>query len=539
MACNLICSSRLRSAAPAEIMSILKLSTDMKKGFATVLLSIALSVLAAYGVTKAANLGENSIVSKDGTQAITRTVNLSQSEYPDLTYAAESAVQAVVYVGVTVTQQYQMDDPLFRFFPFLFGDTPQQREQKGSGSGVIIRPDGYIVTNNHVVANATKIEVTLNDNEKYPATVIGTDPATDIALIKIDAENLPTVPFGDSDDLRLGEWVLAVGSPLGYELRSTVTAGIVSAKGRSMNFGSNENPYSRGQSRSSQLRIESFIQTDAAVNPGNSGGALVNKTGELVGINTAIVSQDGSYSGYSFAVPVNIVKKIVGDLIDFGSVKRAVLGISMLNLSDELAVTLKYESLSDMLKKMKLSSPEGVYIEEVANGGAADKAGIKKEDILLSIDGKKVKDGASVQVIVNSFHPGDKADMTVMRDGKEKTFQVEFLGSVAENGVEVSKGEVAFYGAVLKEASKETLDRLGLSAGVEIVSIGSGMMQESGATEGLVITYVNDQPVRTPQDVVDIAKRAERSVYIEGYTSSGRRAFFGFGKETQSETRNR
>lgn len=503
----------------------------MKKGFATVALSIALSMLAAYGVTKAADLDGANNVSDKGTGTVTTTVNLSQSDYPDLTYAAESAVQAVVYVGVTVTQQYQMDDPLFRFFPFLFEGTPQQREQKGSGSGVIIRPDGYIVTNNHVVANATKVEVTLNNNEKYPATVIGTDPATDIALIKIEAENLPTVPFGDSDNLRLGEWVLAVGSPLGYQLRSTVTAGIVSAKGRSMNFGASENPYSRGQSRSSQLHIESFIQTDAAVNPGNSGGALVNKTGELVGINTAIVSQDGSYSGYSFAVPVNIVKKIVGDLIDFGSVKRAVLGISMLNLSDELAVTLKYESLSDMLKKMKLSSPEGVYIEEVANGGSADKAGIKKEDILVAIDGSKVTTASAVQVKVNSYHPGDKATVTVIRDGKEKQIDVVFQGSIAENGTEVSKGEIAFFGATLKEASKETLEKLGLSNGVEVVSIGPGKMQESGAAEGLVITYVNDQPVKTPQDVVDIAKVARRSVYIEGVTASGRKAFFGFGNE--------
>lgn len=500
----------------------------MKKNLVTVLLSIGLSMLAAYGVTKAADINDGTkVVAQDGT--ITKTVNLSQSEYPDLTYAAESAVKAVVYVGVTITQQYQMDDPFYRFF---FGNVPQQqREQQGSGSGVIIRPDGYIVTNNHVVANATKIEVTLDDNKKYPAKIIGTDPATDIALIKIEAENLPTISFGDSDALRLGEWVLAVGSPLGYQLRSTVTAGIVSAKGRSMNFGQGQqNPYG-GSRGGNQLHIESFIQTDAAVNPGNSGGALVNKTGDLVGINTAIVSQDGSYSGYSFAVPVNIVKKIVGDLIDFGSVKRAVLGISMSDLNENLADALKYDSVEDMMKKMKLSSLEGVYIAEVSDGGSADKAGIRKGDILLTIDGSKVTNGASVQEKVNSYHPGDKAVMTVLRDGKEKEFSVEFQESAAGNGVAAANGEIAFYGAALRSASRETLARFGLTSGVEVVSLGSGRMLEAGASEGLVIVYVNDQPVKSPQDVVNIAKAAKRSVYIEGVTADGRKAYFGFGKD--------
>ena len=340
----------------------------MKKGLLTVVLSVLFSVLAAYGVVKAATVNEGDNVTRTENGTVTKTVNLAQSDYPDLTYAAEAAVDAVVYVEVTVTQQYQMTDPFFRFF---FGDEgPQTREQQGSGSGVIIRPDGYIVTNNHVVANATKVQVTLNNNKVYDAKVIGTDPATDVALIKIDAQGLPTLPFGDSDQLRLGEWVLAVGSPLGYQLRSTITAGIVSAKGRSMAHDPRER-------NNGGIQIESFIQTDAAVNPGNSGGALVNKTGELVGINTAIVSQTGAYSGYSFAVPVNIVKKVVEDLIDFGSVKRAVLGIAMSDLSEGLAKNLKYDSVDDMLKKLKLSSPEGVYIREVAKGSSADKAGMK------------------------------------------------------------------------------------------------------------------------------------------------------------------
>jgi Trypsin-like serine proteases, typically periplasmic, contain C-terminal PDZ domain len=485
-------------------------------------------MLAAFGVTKAANVGGSDTPSRNDNSTV-KTVNLAQSDYPDLSYAAESAVNAVVYIGVTITQQFQLDDPFFRFF---FGDVaPQQRQQQGSGSGVIIRPDGYIVTNNHVVGNATKIEVTLNDNKKYEAKLIGADPATDIALIKIDAEGLPTIPFGDSDQLRLGEWVLAVGSPLGYQLRSTVTAGIVSAKGRSMHFGQQENPYSNRNSQSPQLQIESFIQTDAAVNPGNSGGALVNKTGELVGINTAIVSQDNSYSGYSFAVPVNIVKKIVGDLIDFGSVKRAVLGISMLDLNEGAAASLKYDSVDDMMKKLKLSSLDGVYIGEVAKGGSASKAGVKEGDVLISVDGTKVSNGAAVQEKVNGYRPGDKATLVVIRDGKEKEIEVTFQGSVAENGTEVSAGEIAFFGATLRKASKETLEKLGLQQGVEVVSVGSGKMLDAGATEGLVITYVNDQPVGKPQDVIDIAKAAKRSVYVEGVTANGRKCFFGFGKD--------
>lgn len=496
--------------------------SEMKKGLVTVVLSVLFSVLAAYGVVKAATVNEGDNVTRTENGTVTKTVNLAQSDYPDLTYAAEAAVDAVVYVEVTVTQQYQMTDPFFRFF---FGDEgPQTREQQGSGSGVIIRPDGYIVTNNHVVANATKVQVTLNNNKVYDAKVIGTDPATDVALIKIDAQGLPTLPFGDSDQLRLGEWVLAVGSPLGYQLRSTITAGIVSAKGRSMAHDPRER-------NNGGIQIESFIQTDAAVNPGNSGGALVNKTGELVGINTAIVSQTGAYSGYSFAVPVNIVKKVVGDLIDFGSVKRAILGIAMSDLNEGLAKDLKYDSVDDMLKKLKLSSPEGVYIREVAKGSSADKAGMKEGDVIVAIDGTDVKSGSSVQVKVNSFHPGDKAKVKVVRDGKEKELEVTFQGSSTENGTVVGDGEIAFFGTTLKEASKETLAKFGLKKGVEVTSVGSGKMLEAGASEGMVITYVNDQPVGTPQDVLNIAKSAKRAVYIEGVTANGRKAFFGFSKE--------
>lgn len=510
----------------------------MKKGFVTVMLSVLLSVLAAYGVVKAATVDYGDKVARSERGVEYRTVNLSQSDYPDFTYAAESAVDAVVYVEVTVTQRYQLTDPFYRFF---FGEDrePQLRKQQGSGSGVIVRPDGYIVTNNHVVANATEIKVTLTNNKTYDAKIIGTDPATDVALLKIDGQGLPTIPFGDSDQLRLGEWVLAIGSPLGYQLRSTITAGIVSAKGRAMGGGAYENdPYGRISGRS-QLQIESFIQTDAAVNPGNSGGALVNKKGELVGINTAIVSQTGSYSGYSFAIPSNIVRKVVGDLIDFGSVKRAVLGISMSEISEGLVTALnqdlpkseQYSSLDDLMKKLKLSSLDGVYIREVVKGGAADKAGIQVGDVLTKIDGVEMANGGAVQEKVNSFHPGDKAKITIIRGGKEKNVEVTFQSSSSETGTEVAEGEIAFYGTTLKAASQEALEKFGLKNGVEIVSVSTGKMLEAGASEGFIITFVNDQPVSKPQDVVDIAKAARRSIYIEGITANGRKAYFGFGKD--------
>ena len=433
--------------------------------------------------------------------------NLSAQDYPDFTYAAETAVNGVVYVEVTINQNYpsnQINDPFFRFF---FGDEvqPQSRERKGSGSGVIIREDGYIVTNNHVVADASKVRVTLYNDKTYDATVVGTDPATDVALIKIDEKGLPVIPFADSDELRLGEWVLAIGSP--YDLRSTITAGIVSAKGRSM-------PHYNGE-----FKIESFIQTDAAVNPGNSGGALVNKKGELVGVNTAIISQTGSYTGYSFAVPSNIVKKIVSDLIDFGSVRRAKLGITMTAVDEKVA------------SEMKLSSLKGVYIVEVSKGGAADKAGLKKGDVLLSIDSKQVSGPSALQEVVNSYHPGDVATIKYVRDGKEKTAKVTFLGDAAPTGTALDDGTVAFYGAKLRTADPKTLSALRIKSGVEIVSAGNGKLAASGATDGLIIRYVNDQPVSKPQDVVDQAAKAKRAIVIEGLTPSGKSVFFALAKE--------
>ena len=469
------------------------------------LLSAMVAGLTAFAVVKYAVFNQEPTIVQVDEGARFRTVNLSGDNWPDFTYAAESAVDAVVYVRVKATQAApEMPGSIFDFF---FGmpqqGTPRQREKVGSGSGVIIREDGYIVTNNHVIEGATEIEVTLNNNEKYSAVLVGTDPATDVALLKVEAKGLPFIPFADSDKLRLGEWVIAIGSP--YDLRSTITAGIVSAKGRSM-------PNYTGE-----FKIESFIQTDAAVNPGNSGGALVDKAGRLVGINTAIISQTGSYTGYSFAVPSNIVKKIVYDLIDFGSVKRAMLGITMQPIDDKIA------------EELKLSSRNGVYIVEVLKNSAADKAGLKKGDVLVAVDSVKITTPSSVQEVVSRFSPGDKAELTVIRDGKEKTFEVVFKGTAQENGTVADDGSVAFYGSALKAADKETLEKFGLKNGVQIVELGAGKLKDAGAVEGFIILYVNDQPVKTPQEVVEIVKKSKRSVFVEGITPSGRTGYFGFG----------
>ncbi|HIZ86446.1 MAG TPA: Do family serine endopeptidase [Candidatus Coprenecus stercoravium] len=436
------------------------------------------------------------------TGAVVRNVSIS-GEYPDFTYAAESSVNAVVYVKVVKrSEQPQGPSSLFEYF-FGFGDS-MPREQVGTGSGVIISEDGFIVTNNHVVSGATEIEVTVGDKKTFKAEIVGTDPATDVALLKIDAKGLPTIPMGDSDKLRLGEWVLAIGSP--YGLTSTITAGIVSAKGRSM------------PNYSGEFKIESFIQTDAAVNPGNSGGALVNIKGELVGINTAIVSQTGSYTGYSFAVPVNIVKKIVSDFKEYGSVQRAMLGISMINNSESLK------------EEMKLSTTEGVYIAEVVKGGAAEAAGVRKGDILLSIDSVRISKGAAVQEIINSHRPGDKVTLEILRDGKTLEKEVTLIGKeTQEMNAYNRQGNVNLFGAQLVPAPKDELEKIGIKAGVKVESVEKGKIRDAGIREGFIITYINNSPVVSPQDVAAEVRKAKRSLLIEGFYPDGNLCYYGIG----------
>jgi len=375
----------------------------MKKGVIYLILCVILSGVTAWLVTDKViekQLGpdtQSEALSTDGnadkTSAVSRRI--ITREVPNFSDAAESCVEAVVYVKVVQLAKYQQPSSIY---DLLFGFAQTPKEQVGLGSGVIIRSDGYIVTNNHVVADADVIEVTLENNKTYTAKLVGADAATDIALLKIDAENLPAIELGDSDDLRLGEWVLAIGSP--YDLRSTITAGIVSAKGRSL-------PNYDGQ-----YRVESFIQTDAAVNPGNSGGALVNAVGELVGINTSIISLTGSYAGYSFAVPVNIVKKITDDFIQYGSVQRAMLGVTITDVTSEIA------------KQYNLTEIGGVFVVEVARNGVADKAGIQAGDVIKEINLNKVGNSAALQEQINRLRPGEQAVVTVLRNGSLKEFIV-------------------------------------------------------------------------------------------------------------------
>ncbi len=337
-----------------------------------------------------ADAEETEVISVAGTERKAPQRRIELKEVANLSDAAESALPAVVYVKVTQKARFQQPNSIF---DLLFGFAQTPRDQVGLGSGVIIRPDGYIVTNNHVVAGADVIEVTLENNKVYQAKLVGTDPATDIALIKIDAEDLPAIPIGNSDDLRLGEWVLAIGSP--YDLRSTITAGIVSAKGRSM-------PNYDGQ-----FRVESFIQTDAAVNPGNSGGALVNALGELVGINTSIISLTGSYAGYSFAVPVNIVRKVADDFIEYGAVQRAMLGVGIADVNAQIAA------------QANLTDIAGVYVTTVQKDGPAYKAGIIQGDVIIEINLNPVNNSAALQEQLSKLRPGEKAVVTILREGKQ------------------------------------------------------------------------------------------------------------------------
>lgn len=477
----------------------------MKKNFYLYLfLTVIISGITSYGVVSYINSGEDKPYSyKEETATIHKTTFNAQ-DFPDFTFAAESAVKAVVHVKVVkkgISDSYS----LFDFF-FGYGGRPQEpREQVGAGSGVIIRSDGYIITNNHVIEGANEIEVTLENNQSFSAKVVGADPATDIALLKVEATNLPFLKFGNSDALRLGEWVLAIGNP--YNLRSTITAGIVSAKARSM------------PSLDGEFKIEAFIQTDAAVNSGNSGGALINTAGELVGINTAIASRSGTFTGYSFAVPTTIAKKIVEDIMDFGTVQRALLGVSMQNIDGDLA------------KEKKLDNVRGVYIVDIVKDSPAFKAGIKEGDVLTAINGVKVNSSPSVQEQINRFRPKDEIVVQIMRGGKQKEISVVLEG--ADPNIAMLSGEkeglFKFFGAELKDASKEKLNKLSLSGGVEVINVGEGKFKESGIEAGFIITHINQVPVKNRQELQSVIQRSRRSLLIEGVYPNGKVVYYGMG----------
>ena len=475
----------------------------MKKVFVYFLATALVSSLTAFAVVKLTDKERGDYNENSATLPL-RNVTLSDQLYPDFTFAAETAVKAVVHVKVT---KKGMEQP-FTIYDFFFGyGNPgmSPRNQVNSGSGVIITSDGYIITNNHVIEGADEIVVTLEDNKSYKSRLIGRDPVTDIALLKIDANNLPYLTFGNSDSLRLGEWVIAIGNP--YNLRSTITAGIVSAKGRSM------------PATGEEFKIESFIQTDAAVNPGNSGGALVTTRGELVGINTAIATRTGSYTGYSFAVPSSIAKKVVEDLIDFGSVQRALLGISMQEIDGDLA------------KEEGLEGTNGIYIAEVVRDGAADRSGIKVGDVLLSINGVKVNSGPAVQEQISKYRPKDKVDIELLRNGKQISVSVVLQSKSGDDSKtdNTGNGVIKIFGAELKEAPKELLEKLSLKSGVEVLSVSEGKFRSTGIKKGFVITYVNQNQVSKAADISAIIQSSRRSVLIERGYPDGTVVYYGMG----------
>ncbi|OFX30671.1 MAG: deoxyribonuclease HsdR [Bacteroidetes bacterium GWA2_32_17] len=426
-------------------------------------------------------------------------VSNNNLESPDFTTAAERSVNAVVHVKTKMQGQYYSQNSMFDFF---FGNGSQQYQQPQImpvGSGVCISSDGYIVTNNHVVNNSDYIEVVLDDKRSFTAKLIGTDATTDIALLKIDAENLPFIPYGNSDNLKIGEWVLAVGNP--FNLTSTVTAGIVSAKARNINI--------------SQYSIESFIQTDAAVNPGNSGGALVNTSGELVGINTAIASQTGNYVGYSFAVPVNIVKKVVADLLEFGEVQRAYLGINIASVDQKLAA------------EKGISETQGVYIDDVYDNGAAAIAGIVKGDVIIGVNEFIVKDIPQLQGQLSKYRPGDKIKLGIMRG--DKKLIVDVVLKNRDNGTAVVKSvDATILGAKFQSISGDDKQRLRLNSGLKVSDIGNGKLKAVGIRNGFIITSINHQSVTSIDEAKNIIEQAKGVVLVEGVYTNGMYAYFSF-----------
>lgn len=468
-------------------------------------------------------------------------LNAVAAENTDFTTAAESTVNGVVHIKATVNpKQYadngggngnrgggrQYSDPIEEFL-FGFGgrgggnfQRPQPQPRIGAGSGVIISTDGYIMTNNHVIDGADELEVTLNDNRKFSAKLIGTDPATDIALIKIDAKDLPTIPFGDSEKLKIGEWVLAVGNP--FNLTSTVTAGIVSAKGRGISMGGDRS------------KIESFIQTDAAVNPGNSGGALVNTKGELIGINTAIYSETGNFAGYSFAVPMSIAGKVANDLKQFGTVQRAMLGVMMRSVSDIADVlgdpkipSAMKEELTALKAMIKVS--EGACVADFADRSTAKEAGIEKGDVIVAVNGAKIKSANALQEQINKYRPGDKVEVTVNRNGTVKTFNVELRNAQGSTAVVKSSADSAdVLGAAFSALSDKQKRDLGVSYGIEVTGLLNGKLKNAGITKGFIIMIANDQKISSPEQLEGLVGKLlkggtdDQYLVIKGFYPNGR-----------------
>lgn len=438
----------------------------------------------------------------------------------DLTYAAEKALPAVVHIKNAQNSKTQMvevpDDPFGGFFDFFGFGNPgggsrqqqiQTPKRQLTGSGVIISEDGYIVTNNHVVEGADELTVTLNDNREFSARVVGTDKSTDLALIKVSGKNLPTLPIGNSDNLKVGEWVIAVGNP--YNLNNTVTAGIVSAKARGLG--------------ATQGGVESFIQTDAAINQGNSGGALVNVQGELVGINAMLYSQTGSYSGYGFAIPTVIMNKVVDDIKKYGSVQRVILGIQGGDVINYI------NAQKEEGKTVDLGTNEGVYVDKVSEEGNGAEIGLHKKDVIVKFDGKKVTKMSELQQLLNTKRPGDKASITFLRDKKEITKTIT-LKNAQGTTKPIEQADIDVLGGQFRPITDTTKKQLNIKFGLEVMKINSGALRNAGINRGFIIQKVNDEVVNSIEGLQRLVKIASTSkdpvLYIQGVYPTGKKAYY-------------
>ena len=442
----------------------------------------------------------------------------------DLTQAAENSLHAVVHIKSTQEAKTRTVQQAPDIFDFFFGDGRGQQRQVqtqprvGFGSGVIISKDGYIVTNNHVIDGADEISVKLNDNREFKGRVIGTDPSTDLALVKIEGDDFPTIPVGDSEALKVGEWVLAVGNP--FNLTSTVTAGIVSAKARTLGV------YGIGG-------VESFIQTDAAINQGNSGGALVNAKGELVGINAVLSSPTGAYAGYGFAIPTSVMTKVVSDLKQYGTVQRALLGIKGTSLAgdgdmmSDQPIDKSGATLSD--KRKEFGVVDGVWVREIVDGGSAAGSDIKVDDVIIGIDGKKVQNFADLQEAIAQHRPGDKVTVKGMRDKKEKNINITLKNEQGTTKI-VKDAGMEILGAAFKELPDDLKKQLNLGYGLQVTGVTSGKMADAGVRKGFIILKANDQPMRKVSDLEEVMKAAVKSpnqvLFLTGVFPSGKRGYY-------------
>jgi Do/DeqQ family serine protease len=478
----------------------------MKKILPVLLASLVGGAIAAVVVQSFLKPTTVTIEQQGPSAQLVRVGNSPEGSNIDFTYAAENSVHAVVHVWTERVQEgYTSPYQLF------FGNGPTQRRSLSSGSGVIVSNDGFIMTNNHVVDNATSVKIKLNSGKIYDAEVVGVDKSTDLALLKVDGKDLPFLAFGNSDNIKIGQWVLAVGNP--FNLTSTVTAGIVSAKARNINL-------LEYDPNSNQFPIESFIQTDAAVNPGNSGGALVGINGELLGINTAIASQTGSYAGYSFAIPSALVQKVFKDLFEFGKVQRAYIGIQIRDLNEEL------------MNKTGFGSYKGVYVTELTPNGAAEGAGIKNNDIITKVQGNEVNNVTELQENIGRFRPGDKVQLEIWRDKKLSVVSLTLRNG--EGTTELKEKTETNYltalGAEFKDAPQLALNSLKLDGGVQITKIEKGPLQMSGMRPGFIITRVDKVKIDSKEELEKLlAVRLESGVLIEGIYPNGTKAYYGLG----------